>query len=236
MALEGTLDALGLAEVLDLLAGTAKTGCLRVEGDGGRGQVWVRDGAVTSATSDRAAGTPLDEVLCDLLRFEQGAFAFELDERAPGTDGDGSGHGAAVADLLERAGRLLDERRELEAVVPSIDHHVALRPSLDDGADEVTISAAQWTALVAIGPGRSVRDLAGALEVTEMTVLRTVHDLVSSGLTAVHEVAPSRARGIGRRDGDHRDGDRRQAPLRAWPAPEHDTRWPDPPPVGATTA
>ena len=44
MALEGSLDAFGLPDVLRLLAATAKTGCLYVGGDRASGHVWVDRG------------------------------------------------------------------------------------------------------------------------------------------------------------------------------------------------
>jgi hypothetical protein len=182
--MQGTLDSFRLADVLQLLSATAKTGCLRIEGDGGRGTVWLQDGAVTSATADRVPGDALDEVVCDLLRFEQGSFAFSTDERAP----DALGDGYDLGDLLDRAGELLSERRGLEAVVPSLDHEVGLTERLA-GDGHVTVTAEQWTALVAVGAGCTVGDLASTLGLTELSALRTVHDLVTSGLTTVR---PSR--------------------------------------------
>ena len=56
MALQGTLEAFGVPDVLQLLAATRKTGRLGIEGDGGRGEVWLRDGLATAASSDRVAG------------------------------------------------------------------------------------------------------------------------------------------------------------------------------------
>ena len=52
MALQGSLDTFALPDVLRLLAATAKTGRLRIEGDGGRGNVWLRDGTVPSGTDN----------------------------------------------------------------------------------------------------------------------------------------------------------------------------------------
>jgi hypothetical protein len=179
MALHGTLDTFGLTDVLQLLAATGKTGCLRVEGDGGQGTVWVRDGAVTAAATERVTGAPLDEVVCDLLRYESGSYAFEVDERAPEAEVPESLH-----DLLDRADQLLAEWRELQAVVPSLDHQVGLVEALAEG-QEVTVTAGQWPALVAVGRGCTVGDLANSLGLTELRALRTVHDLVMSGLTTL---------------------------------------------------
>jgi hypothetical protein len=207
VALKGTLDAFGVEDVLRMLAGSAKTGCLRVEGDGGRATVWLHDGAVTSAATDRVSGSPLDEVLCDLLRYQEGSFAFEPDDDAPDSNGDGNGRRGRsgrsgrdrrdghepVPELLVRAGTLLAERRQLEAVVPSFDHRVGLTARLADG-DHVTIRAEQWAVLVAVGAGCTVGELATTLGLGELAALRTVHDLVTAGLTTVHPATPRASR------------------------------------------
>jgi hypothetical protein len=183
IALKGTLDSFGLAEVLQLLVTTGRTGCLSVEGDGGEGRVWVRDGAVAAASTARVPDGPLDEVLCDLLRYEAGTFVFALDERSP----------AAVAPdsfdrLLDRAERLLAEWQDLRATVPSLEHRVRLIDGLPEG-HVVTVTARQWPILLAVGKGCTVADLATRLELTELNVLRTVHDLLTTGLVSV---APTR--------------------------------------------
>jgi hypothetical protein len=193
MTLQGSLDTLGLAEVLQLLARTAKTGCLTVNGDGGRGRLWLRDGAVTAAETTRAPGAALAEATCDLLRYPAGSFAFEADDRVPD-----SAETEAVDDLLDRAYALLAELEELQAVVPSLDHRVTLVDALADG-DQVTVSARQWPALVAVGTGCTVHDLAASLGLTELWALRTVNDLVSSGLTTVGQTSAPPPRAVRRR-------------------------------------
>jgi hypothetical protein len=184
MTLQGSLDTFGLAEVLQLLARTAKTGCLTVKGDGGRGRLWLRDGSVTAAETTRAPGAPLAEAVCDLLRHPAGTFLFEPGGRVPD-----STEAEPVDALLERAHGLLAEWEELQAVVPSLDHRVTLVEALTAGA-EVTVSARQWPALVAVGTGCTVHDLAASLGLTELWALRTVNDLVSAGLTAVDQTPP----------------------------------------------
>ena len=190
MALTGTLDVFGVAEVLEALVATGKTGCLSVTGDGGQGRVWVSDGAVAAGSTDRVSDGPLDEVLCDLLRYETGDFSFDVDERSPTV-----GEGASLGDLLDRALAMVAEWRELEEAVPSVTCWVRLAESLPDGA-HVTIDAAQWHALAAVRDGCSVADLAERLDLTELNVLRTVHDLVTYGLTVVE---PHRSPGRNRR-------------------------------------
>ena len=179
MALQGTLDTFSLPDVLRLLATTSKTGRLRIEGDRGRGSVWLAEGGVVDADADRTLdGTPVDEVVFELLRFESGNFAFDGD--APGS---GAGEPEDVEALLRRANALLGEWTELEAVVPSLEHEVTLAGDLS--ADEVTISADNWQSLVAVASGRTVGELATTLGLTELGVSRAVRDLVELGVVDV---------------------------------------------------
>lgn len=175
MALQGTLDTFSLPDVLRLLATTAKTGRLRIEGDRGRGSVWLADGGIVDADADRVTdGTPTDEVLFELLRFSEGSFAFEAEEKAAN-----GGEPEDVEALLRRSHSLLSEWRELENVVPSLEHEVRLATDLS--TDEVTIDAERWRSLVAVAGGRTVGELAAELGLTTGAVSRMVDRLQAGG-------------------------------------------------------
>jgi hypothetical protein len=187
LALQGTLDTFSLPDVLRLLATTAKSGRLRIEGDRGQGSIWLHQGKVVDAAADRAMdGTPPDEVTFELLRFEHGSFAFDTDDRASDAS---SPHD--VEDLLRKAHGLLSEWGELEAVVPSLAHQVTL--SSDLSADEVTIDADHWRTVVAVASGRTVGEMATTLELTELAVSRAVRDLVELGVAEVGPPDPGAA-------------------------------------------
>jgi hypothetical protein len=192
LALQGTLDTFSLPDVLRLLATTSKTGRLRIEGDRGRGSVWLTGGGIVDADADRVIdGTPTDEVVFELLRFDSGSFAFDGDDVA-----SGGREPEDVEAILRRANSLLSEWTELEAVVPSLEHEVSLAGDLS--ADEVTIDADRWRSLVAVSAGRTVGELATTLGLTELGVSRAVRDLVDLGVADVDPpgtsgVVPGRA-------------------------------------------
>jgi hypothetical protein len=223
VALQGTLDTFSLPDVLRLLATTGKTGCLHVDGDRGRGRVWIDGGAVVAATADRALGEPsIDEVVFEMLRFGRGSFSFAIDEPAP--------HDAQpteIEGMLRRATQLLEEWRELEAIVPSLNHRVAMAPELT--VEQVTVDADRWKALVAIASGRSVGELAEALGVGELGITRAVSDLVELGVAVVEPPATGRSNGSSRRNvteistraGESRRSSRSDVPRRE-PAPASD--------------
>lgn len=184
LALRGDLETLALAELLEFLAATGKSGCLRLDGDRGQGTVWLRGGAVAAAATDHAPEAPLAEVFCDLLSFQTGSFVFDRDSRSS-EDGDTE----RVHDLLDRAQLLLDEWQELHELVPSLELRVGLAAAIP-AAGQVTVTAEQWRALVAIGGGCTVARLAAALGLSELGVMRVVQDLVSAGLVGLDKPQP----------------------------------------------
>jgi hypothetical protein len=195
LALQGNLGAFALPDVLRLLATTRKTGCLYVEGDRGRGSVWLDEGGVAAATAGRALNAvPVDESLFELLRHRRGSFRFALDEAPPLET-------VQVLDLestLLRALQLLDEWRELEAVVPSLSHRVELVPELSVG--QVTVDARRWSTLAAIADGTSVGKLAESLGMGEIDVSRAVRDLVDMGVVRVGPPAGTQPQPVPRHD------------------------------------
>lgn len=189
VALQGTLETFSLPDVLQLLSSTKKTGCLRVSGDRGEGSLWVRDGAIVASEAGGSAQAAVVDVVFELLRLDTGEFVFD-----DGGEPADAGEPADVSSLLADAGRLLDEWREIEAVVPSSAHWVALRSEL--GSDDVRIDKDGWRAVVAVGGGVSVSGLGDQLDLAELAVARLVKDLSEQGLVEVgdpRDAAPASA-------------------------------------------
>lgn len=183
VALQGTLDTFALPDVLRLLAATKKSGQLNISGSRGAGSAWVSGGDVTSVVVDHAplAVEPVD-ALFELLRFEDGSFTFDAEAAPP------EGQHLDVEPLIESAQALLEEWREIEAVVPSLTSWVTLRPRLRDEA--VTIDQERWATLVAVGSGATVGAIGEALALAELPVSRAVGALVELGAVEVDARAP----------------------------------------------
>lgn len=180
MALQGTLETFSVPEVLRLLSGTHKTGLLELEGDRGAADVWLTEGRIVAARSDREGAGSIEAVLFDLLRFETGSFVFDSDAEPADTDTDTD---IDVEEALAEAEGLLADWREIESVVPSLDHLVRLVDDLDD--DSVTITTQQWRTIASIGGGVPGRVLSERLELGEFDVSRRISELVQVGLVEV---------------------------------------------------
>ena len=176
MSLQGTLDTFSLPDVLRFLAASTKTGRLVLSGARGGGDVWLDDGAVVAAETERAT-SPVDAVF-DLLRDDSGSFTFEADLTRSDSDDP-----ILVDDLLSQAEARLAEWRDIEAVVPSLDVAVRLSDHLPGGA--VRIESGQWRAIVAVAENGTVSAVGAQLELGEFDACRTVKELAERGLVLV---------------------------------------------------
>ena len=188
MALQGTLDTFALPDVLRLLATTRKTGRLRVNGDRGSGSLWVEEGqlAASELIVPGATDDSLINTLFHLLRFKRGSFIFETGAMAPA-----GVIPSEIEPMLDEAETMLIEWRSIEAVVPSVDAWLTLRPEL--AGSMVKIDNDRWRIIAAIGGGRSVGGVGEALGLDELPALRGVKEIVELGLVSVGTRAPNEA-------------------------------------------
>ncbi|HUW02341.1 MAG TPA: DUF4388 domain-containing protein [Acidimicrobiales bacterium] len=181
MALQGTLETFALPDVLRLLDTTKNTGCLVLNGDGVSGSVHLSSGKIVAADSTRVADhRAVVDVVFDLLRFAEGTFSFD-ENIEPETKGDP----VAVDEVLVDAEAMLVEWRDIEKVVPSLDHWVTLATDLP--GHEVIVSSGRWRTIAAVGSGRTVRGIGDSLDLGEVDVSRTVKDLIEAGLAVMGE-------------------------------------------------
>jgi hypothetical protein len=159
-----------------LLAATKKTGELRVVGGRIDGRVHLDAGRVVSAEVGRADS--FVDAVFELLRLTSGKFSFDAD-KGPADPADP----VDVEPLLLEAQARLTEWRGIEAVVPSMDHGVALVADLTD--PHVTLAADQWRIVVAVAGVRCVHEAADRLGLGEYTVCKALRELVESGVVEI---------------------------------------------------
>ena len=219
MALQGTLDTFALPDVLRLLAATKKSGRLRLTGPRGSGDVWVTGGGICAIEASHAPhATEAVDALFELLRFQEGSFAFEAEvaHDAPGPD-------LEVESLVDEAESILAEWHQIEAVVPSLDAFVTLSRTLP--APFVSINQEHWTTLVVVGSGSTVRSIGDSLSLPEIPVSRALRDLAELGVIEIEAVAPADSAVVSAKGATAPSRARRPAPAaraEREPAPERE--------------
>jgi hypothetical protein len=188
--LQGTFETLGLTEVLSLLAHAHKTGALWLEAGPSSAVVYIAEGRCNAVATPDAAD-PIDDptkLMARLVdacfavsRVEDGSFRFASDEST------WSCPQAVDLDVaLDELARLLDEWREIQVVIPSLDCRVRLADEL--GVDELTVDRDRWALIVAVDGRRTVRELGRRTGRAVLDVCHSLLALVDAG--AVTIVAP----------------------------------------------
>jgi hypothetical protein len=165
-------------------------------------EVLVADGLVDDATWERAAAEPGDELgdalvaagvpedavarvvrrvvldaVADLSLAPQGRFRFVPGKR----HSLGARFHYPAADLDRDIGLRLDEWEHIREAVPSLTHRATLTPTLPAGRANVSISAADWRVMVAIGGSASLDAARVELGMTRFVLARSVAVLVRNG-------------------------------------------------------
>lgn len=187
MALQGELGAFSLPDILRLIGQTRQSGRLTVAGSNGRSEVHVIDGKLAAllVRSPLRAHDLAHEVL-ELFLLTEGSFAFDpLSSPEPPP-----GHSVDLAGVLRSATDLLAQWRELERVVPDLDHTVAIVPTIRD--TQVTIPGRLWPILTSAVHQPAVVDIGRRHNLGRIETARALQDLALLGLVQIH--APHRER------------------------------------------
>lgn len=177
MALQGTIDAFPLTDVLQLLASSAKSGRLTLEGDRGRNEMWIDHGDVVGAGA--GASTSAANLVFEMLRFRDGSFSFGDDPEGPSC----SVEPVPLAKALVEAESLIEEWQRIEALVPSRAHRISLVPELTEST--VTLDRQDWAVMVAVGDTPTVERLGERLDRDELSCGALVAALVERGVLGV---------------------------------------------------
>jgi len=208
VVLQGTLETLALPELLGLLAQSRKTGTLWLDADNSSAAVHIVDGRCCAAESSEASDQLTDapallsrviDICFAVERADDGTFRFGPED-PPWTCDETVDLEVAIDEL----GRLVEEWREIQAVIPSLDCRIRLADEL--GVAELPVDRERWQLIVSLDGRRSVRDLVRKTNRPVLDVCHALLGLVDAGAVNVGPppAAPATARtnGTRRRDAD----------------------------------
>ena len=152
--------------------------------DGERlGSALVARGALDEDDLRAAYRERLEETTFELIRREFGEFVWEPDVKAEPE----YSVSIAVDELLASIGVRFDELAEIRKVVPSEAAVPKISAAMPDGKSEVTITANQWRLLALVDGRNSIEQIGRRVEMSDLTVLRTLYPLANEGLLQVAE-------------------------------------------------
>jgi DNA-binding response OmpR family regulator len=188
---EGKLSKISLADLLQLFNQNGKTGTLELlrrdaSGRAEKGVVHLDRGNIVQATTGAVEG---EKALFRLLAWSDGAFAF-----APRRIDVAPVIQKPLRALLMEGMRQLDETRRLDAALPPLDAHVALRVKSADLPNMVHPQTQEVLLLLEIYS--RVQDVVDHCSFADYQVLRTLHTLIERGMVELRR-GPQLSPGIG---------------------------------------
>jgi len=185
--LQGTLETLALPELLGLLSQSRKTGALWLDAANSSAVLYIVEGRCCAAESSDA-GEPLTEGSALLARVIDVCFAVERADDGNFRFGPEEPQWACeeTVDLevaIDELARLVEEWRDIQAVIPSLDCRIRLADEL--GVEELTVDRERWQLIVSLDGRRSVRDLVRKTNRPVLDVCHAILTLVDSGAVNV---------------------------------------------------
>jgi hypothetical protein len=185
VGLQGTIDTLPVSEVLRSLCGVGQHGVLEVRGDSTRASLSLEAGDLVGGDLDGLVAEPSDrpalvlrlvDVLCGVLRLEQGGFTFR-----PG-DAEGTRVGRVPLDeVLERAEAAADAWGPVAGMVPAFDAVPVLVESGDDD-ESLTLNRSVLRLVAAIDGHRTVAEVGGLCDRSAAEAAVPLAGLVARGV------------------------------------------------------
>ncbi len=127
MSFQGSLNELPLADIVQLVAVSGKTGMFSMTRASEKGYVYIQNGQITHAKVGDVEG---DDAIYALALWNQGTFQF-----SPGVESDAHSITRSNTNLLLEAARRSDEWKILSRKIPATDSGPAARvPRRHDGA------------------------------------------------------------------------------------------------------
>jgi hypothetical protein len=179
MSLQGSLKHLQLADVIQLISVSGKTGMFHLKKDQHTGMIYLKDGNIIHAELDELNG---EEAVYELAIWNDGEFNFEPDvEPATRTISKSN------TNLLMEAARRLDEWRVLSRKIPNLD----MIPEfvVDQGSDrgQNNLNTHEWLMLSKINGKTDIRTIAKSSNLPVFDVCKVLYGLVTHGLVALKE-------------------------------------------------
>ena len=186
MSLQGTLNTLGIAEVLEFLANREATGQLDISTETGTAVYLFSDGDVAECeySFTREAGADSAEATYYVMSELDGTFFFDEEVEPVDVDADSTEEVAAV---LARTAEVADKWMQVEASIASPNHLLVRNNTLDSS---VTIQPEWWNALEVIADGKTSMQVASAIQINLLSTSMLLLEMTEAGLLRVEEIDP----------------------------------------------
>lgn len=183
MAFQGSLKELPLADIVQLVAVSGKTGLFSLTRGTERGAVFIQGGQITHAKVGELEG---EDAIYTLALWSTGEFQF-----SPGVETEARTITRSNTNLLMEAARRSDEWKILSKKIPSTDS-VPVLVAREGMAEPVTLTPQEWLVVTRADGQRSIDDIARVTRQSAFDVAKTLYGLVTAELVEVGRGMPGR--------------------------------------------
>src|SRR5512140_1506181 len=183
MSFQGSLKELPLADIVQLVAVSGKTGMFSLTRGADRGAVYIQNGQITHAKVNDVEG---EDAIYALALWNEGQFQFSA-----GIEGDSRTITRSNTNLLMEAARRSDEWKILSKKIPTTEAvpQLVCREGL---SEPVTLTPAEWLVVTGIDGQRSIEEIARATRISAFDVAKTLYGLITSELVEIRSRAEAR--------------------------------------------
>jgi len=185
MAFQGSLKELPLADIVQLVAVSGKTGAFSLARGTDRGAVYIQNGQITHAQTGDLEG---EDAVYILALWTTGDFQF-----SPGLESDVRTITRSNTSLLLEAARRSDEWKILSKKIPSTDS-VPTLVSREGMVEPVTLTPREWVVVTRADGQRTIDEIARATRQSAFEVAKTLYGLVAAELVEVARPKPASGR------------------------------------------
>jgi len=183
MSFQGSLKELPLADIVQLVAVSGKTGMFSLTRGADRGAVYIQNGQITHATVNDIQG---EDAIYALALWNEGQFQFSA-----GVDADARTITRSNTNLLMEAARRSDEWKILSKKIPTTE--AVPRLVCREGLSEpVTLTPNEWLVVTGTDGARTIEEIARATRLSAFDVAKTLYGLITAELVEIRTKAEVR--------------------------------------------
>ena len=176
MSFQGSLSDLPLADIVQLVAVSGKTGMFSLTHASEQGAVYLQNGQITHARVGDIEG---EDAVYALALWTNGSFQF-----SPGAESEKQTITRSNTNLLMEAARRSDEWKILSKKIPSTDAVPRLVAS-DRLAGPITLTPQEWVVITRCDGRATIEEIARSLRKSSFDVAKTLFGLVTAALVEV---------------------------------------------------
>lgn len=184
MSFQGSLKELPLADIVQLVAVSGKTGMFALTRGAEQGAVYIQNGQITHAKVNETGG---EDAIYALALWNEGQFQFSA-----GIEPEVRTITRSNTNLLMEAARRSDEWKILSKKIPTTDAvpQLVCREGL---SEPVTLTPMEWLIVTGIDGIKSIEEIARAARLSAFDVAKTLYGLITADLVGIRSKAEARA-------------------------------------------